>query len=195
MPNPTALTNQPVEIAIVVEKMAIAVLSLGEWLLKQQQQLKQQQRKLAEKQRQIEEQQQEIEQLKEALEKLKNRTSSNSSTPPSADLLKKPSDKSKRKKGEKRGPKYDHPGKTRHGFGEPDQIIELELETCPVCQAAVEPVTAAPRKVQQVAELIEQPVEIREYRRPLCQCNDCGPSGYSQLPPGVWEGFSYGGHL
>lgn len=53
MPNPTAVTNQPVEIAIVVEKMAIAVLSLGEWLLKQQQ-LKQQQRKLAEKQRQIE---------------------------------------------------------------------------------------------------------------------------------------------
>jgi transposase len=173
MPNPTALTNQPVEIAIVVEKMAIAVLSLGEGLLKQQQQLKQQQRKLAEKQRLIEEQQQEIEQLKEALEKLKNRTSSNSSTPPSADLLLKPSDKSKRKKGKKRGPKYDHPGKTRNGFGEPDKIIELELETCPVCQAAVEPVTAAPRKVQQVAELIEQPVEIREYRRPLCQCNGC----------------------
>ncbi|MEG4211705.1 IS66 family transposase, partial [Microcoleus sp. S13_B4] len=110
MPNPTALTNQPVEIPIVVEKMAIAVLSLGEWLLKQQQQLKQQQRKLAEKQRLIEEQQQEIEQLKEALEKLKNRTSSNSSTPPSAELLLKPSDKSKRKKGKKRGPKYDHPG-------------------------------------------------------------------------------------
>jgi transposase len=158
------------------------VLSLGEWLLKQQQQLKQQPRKLAEKQRLIEEQQQEIEQLKEALDQLKNRTSSNSYTPPSADLLLKPSDKSKRKKGKKRGPKYDHPGKTRNGFGEPDQIIELELETCPVCQAAVESVTAAPRKVQQVVELIEQPVEIREYRRPLCQCNDCGWSGYSQLP-------------
>lgn len=177
-----ALTSQPLEIAIAVEKMAIAVLSLAEWLLKQEQHLKQQQRKLQEKQRLIEEQQQEIEKLKEALDKLKNRTSSNSSTPPSADLLKKPSDKSKRKKGKKRGPKYDHPGKTRNGFGEPDQIIELELETCPVCQAAVEPVTAAPRKVQQVAELIEQPVEIREYRRPLCQCNDCGFSGYSQLP-------------
>ncbi|MCW6050142.1 hypothetical protein K4039_08615 [Lyngbya sp. CCAP 1446/10] len=54
MPNPTAVTNQPVEIAIVVEKMAIAVLSFGEWLLKQQQQLKQQQRKLAEKQHHIE---------------------------------------------------------------------------------------------------------------------------------------------
>jgi DNA-binding protein H-NS len=195
MQTQATLRSEPVEIAIAVEKMAMAMQSLAEWLLKQQQQLQQQQRKLQEKQQLIEQQQQEIEQLKEVLDKLKNRNSSNSSTPPSADLLKKPSDKSKRKKGKKRGPKYDHPGKTRNGFGEPDQIIELELETCPVCQAAVEPVTAAPRKVQQVAELIEQPVEIREYRRPLCQCNDCGWSGYSQLPAGVKEGFSYGGRL
>ena len=55
-------TSQPVEIAIAVEKMADTVLSLGEWLLKQQQ-LKQQQRKLEEKQQLIEEQQQQIEQL------------------------------------------------------------------------------------------------------------------------------------
>ena len=190
-----SLFSQPVEIAIAVEKMAHTVLSLGEWLLKQQQQLQQQQRKLTEKQQLIEEQQQEIEQLKEALDKLKNRDSSNSSIPPSADQLKKPSDKSKRKKGFKRGPKYDHPGKTRNGFGQPDKIIELELETCPMCQAAVEPVTASARKVQQVAELVDQPVEIREYRRRLCQCADCGWSGYSQLPPGVIEGFSYGGRL
>jgi len=190
-----AVTNQPQEIAIAVEKMAIAVLSLGEWLLQQQQQLKQQQRKQEEKQQLIEEQQQQIEQLQEALDKLKNRSSSNSSMPPSADLLKKPSDKSKREKSKKRGPKYHHPGKTRNGFGQPDRIIELELETCPVCQGAVEPVTAAPSKVQQVAELVEQPVEIKEYRRPLCQCADCGPSGYSELPPGVKTGFSYGGRL
>ena len=114
------------------------------------------------------EQQQELEQLKEALNKLKNRSASNSSIPPSADQLKKPSDKSKRKKGKKRGSKYDHPGKTRNGFCAPDRIIELALEACPVCQAAVEAVSAAPKKVQQVAELVEQPVEIREYRRPLC---------------------------
>ena len=195
MLKPTARTSEPDEIAIATQKMAQVMLSLAEWLLKQQQQLKQQQRKLQEKQQLVEQQQQEIAQLKEALDKLKNRTSSNSSTPPSADLLKKPSDKSKRKKGKKRGPKYDHPGKTRNGFGEPDKIIELAPETCPVCLKAVEPVTAAKKKVQQVAELIEQPVEIREYRRPLCQCNDCGWSGYSQLPPGVREGFSYGGRL
>ena len=181
MPKTAVLINQPLEIAIAAESMATTVLLIGEWLLKQQQQLKQQQRKLSEKQQLIEEQQQEIEQLKEALAQLKNRDSSNSSIPPSADLLKKPSDKSKRKKGKKRGPKYDHPGKTRNGFGEPDRVIELQPLSCPECQAAVKAHTTAPTKVQQVAELVEQPVEIREYRRPLCQCTNCGWSGYSQL--------------
>jgi hypothetical protein len=53
----------------------------------------------------------------------------------------------------------------------------------------------SPQKVQQVAELVEQPVEIREYRRSLYQCVQCGWSGYSGLPWGVKEGFSYGGRL
>lgn len=86
----------------------------------------------------------------------------NSSVPPSSDQNKKPSDKSKRKKGLKRGQKYDHPGKTRNGFGEPDKIEKLELENCPVCGAAVDLVEQAPKKVTQVAELVDQPVEIRE---------------------------------
>lgn len=109
--------SQPLERAIAPEEMATTVLLIGEWLLKQQQQLKQQQRQLEEQQRLIEAQQQQIEQLNEALDRLKKRSSANSSIPPSADQLKKPSNKSKRKKGKKRGPKYDHPGKTRNGFG------------------------------------------------------------------------------
>ena len=110
-------------------------------------------------------------------------------------LLKKPSDKSKRKKGKKRGPKYNHPGQTRNGFGEPDQIIPLELENCPSCESPLESVEVAPLKVQQVAEIVEQPVEIREYRRPFYQCPHCGWSGYSPMPLGIKEGFSYGGRL
>lgn len=133
--------------------------------------------------------------LTDSLDKLKNRDSNNSSVPPSADQLKKPSDKSKRKRGKKRGPKYDHVGKTRNGFGEPDEVEKLELENCPTCGANVEPVEGAPKKVQQVAELVEQPVEVREYHRPLYQCPQCGWSGYSPMPWGTKEGFSYGGRL
>jgi DNA-binding protein H-NS len=142
--------------------MAHTVLSLAEWLFKQQQQLQQQLGKLAEKQQPPFEQQQEIEQLKEALVKLKNRDSSNRNIPRLADQLLKPRDKRRRKKGFKRGPKYDHPGKTRNGSAQADQIPELERETCRMSQAAVEPVTARALQVQQVAELVDLPVEIRE---------------------------------
>lgn len=175
--------------------MANTVLLIGEWLVKQQQQLKQQQRQIEKQQRLLEAQQQQIEELTDSLEKLKNRSSQNSSVPPSADQLKKPSDKSKRKRGKKRGPKYDHPGKTRNGFGEPDFVEKLELENCPNCGAEIEAVEGAPQKVQQVADLVEQPVEIREYHRPLYQCPKCGWTGYSPMPWGTKEGFSYGGKL
>ncbi len=109
--------------------------------------------------------------------------------------MKKPSDKSKRSRGKKRGPKYNHPGKTRNGFGTPDKSIVLELENCPVCESQLEIVEVEPVKVLKVLEVIEQPVEIREYRRPKYKCPKCGWSGYSPLPWGVKEGFSYGGRL
>ena len=179
---------------IAGEEVASYVL-LVEWLVKLQQQISLQQRLLEEKQHQIETQQKQIEELTDSLDKLKNRDSKNSSVPPSSDQLKKPSDKSKRKKGKKRGPKYNHPGKTRNGFGTPDQVVPLELENCPVCGTELEPLEEAPEKVQQVAEVVEQPIEIREYRRPLYQCPNCGWSGYSPMPWGVKEGFSYGGRL
>ena len=179
---------------VTTKQLATNVL-LVEWLVKLQQQLSRQQRLLDEQQEQLKAQQQEIEQLKEEREQLKNRSSQNSSVPPSSDLLKKPSDKSKRQKGKKRGPKYNHPGQTRNGFGEPDQIIPLELENCPLCESPLEQVESAPLKVQQVAEIVEQPVEIREDRRPFYKCPNCGWSGYSPMPLGIKEGFSYGGRL
>ncbi len=186
--------TQPLIGAVQLDGIAPDVL-LVEWIVKQQRLLKEQQRVIEEQRREISALQKEKEELKDSLEKLKNRSSQNSSVPPSADQLKKPSDKSKRKRGKKRGPKYDHPGKTRNGFGEPDSVEKLELENCPSCGAVVEAVEGAPQKVQQVAELVEQPVSIREYHRPLYQCRECGWSGYRQMPWGTKEGFSYGGRL
>ncbi len=56
-------------------------------------------------------------------------------------------------------------------------------------------VEVAPLKVLKVLEIVEQPVEIREYRRPFYKCPHCGWSGYSPMPLGIKEGFSYGGRL
>ena len=189
-----ATLNTQLANTVAFEGVAINLL-LVEWMVKLQQQLSVKQRLIEEQQQQISEQQKEIEELKEERDKLKNRSSKNSSVPPSSDQLKKPSDKSKRKKGKKRGPKYNHTGKTRNGFGEPDQVVPLELKNCLVCGTELEPVEGATEKVQQVAEVVEQPVEIREYRRPLYKCSNCGWWGYSPLPLAVKEGFSYGGRL
>lgn len=144
----TPQTEPRIEAALI-DGMAQTVL-LIEWAVKQQQLLKQQQRVIEEQRRQLEALQKENEELKDSVDKLKNRSSQNSSVPPSFDQVKKPSDKSKCKKGRKRGPKYNHLGKTRNGFGEPDQVEKLELDACPVCRADVELVAGAPKKVQQV---------------------------------------------
>ena len=144
MTTSSTINSQPV-ISVSEEQLTTNVL-LVEWLVKLQQQISGQQRLISEQQQKIEAQQQEIEQLKEERDKLKNRSSQNSSVPPSSDLLKKPSDKSKRKKGKKRGPKYNHPGQTRNGFGEPDQIIPLELENCPSCESPDEVGGSCPPK-------------------------------------------------
>lgn len=190
-----ALSTDSLGDTIELQEMVTTVLAIGEWLVKQQQQLSVAQRQLSEQQRQIEILQKENEQLKDSLQKLKNRSSENSSVPPSVDQVKKPSDKSKRKKGKKRGPKYDHPGKTRNGFGEADKVENVQLDSCPICGAEVEVVEDAPKKIQQVAELVDQPTEIREYQRHKYQCPECGWSGYAPTPPGVKEGFSYGARL
>jgi len=146
-------------------------------------------------QQQLEAQQQQIEKLKDELSQLKHRGSHNSSIPPSQDLLHKTSRKDARKPGKKRGPKYDHPGSTRNGFGKANQVMRLSLETCPVCGRGVTLVEQAPLKVQQVAELVEQPIEIWEYQRPKYYCDQCGWTGHTPLPWGVKEGFSYGAKL
>lgn len=150
---------------------------------------------LRQQQQQLEGQQQQIEKLSDEVSKLKHRSSHNSSVPPSQDLLKKPSRKQAGKPGKKRGPKYDHPGSTRNGFGQANQIMRSSLETCPECGRGVRVVEQAPLKVQQVADLVEEPIEIWEYQRPKYHCDECGWSGYGPLPWGVKEGFSYGARL
>lgn len=133
----------------------------------------------------------EIEQLKETLKKLTSRDSQNSSQPPSAEAHKKPNKAIQRAR-KKKGPKYGHPGETRNGFERIEQRIELGLEVCPVCAKPLERVDDVPLRRNQIAELVNQPVEVREYVRPFHRCPACEWSGYGELPLGCREDFSYG---
>ena len=134
-----------------------------------------------------------IENLSEKLRKRTQRSSQNSSQPPSSDGYKKPS-RLKKKPGRKRGPKYNHPGKTRNGFGYIDEKVVLEVSQCPNCGGELE-VQEGKVKRQQVVELVPKLVEVKEYERPVYECLECRWQGQADLPMACQEGFSYGGRL
>ena len=155
-------------------------------------------KRIEETEKKLERLQQELEELKETLRKLSERSSQNSSQPSSQDGFKKKSKPKNFKnlsKGKKRGPKYGHPGTTRNGFESVDRQVELTLERCPKCGAALNRVDTVSPKLHQIAELVETLVEVWEYQRPFYQCPACEWSGYAPLPLGCREDFSYGGKL
>lgn len=118
---------------------------------------------------------QEIEQLKVS----RDLDSKTSSKPPSGDILKKPenslsenaaqTDSSKRKPGGQPG----HPGKTRKGFGRVDRWEILRPERCTGCGKTAFLAKALRVETQQVAQLVERPIEIVEYQRQTLVCEYC----------------------
>jgi len=132
--------------------------------------------------------QQRIERLEEELAKAR-KDSSNSSKPPSSDIVKPPKDKTSNGLG-KQGGQRGHPGVNRTPFG-PHQIDRIEeLHPAGGCphghDAPLEPVGEP--KIQQLAKLRKDPLEIIEYRRYGRRCPICAEVVWAQLPAGVVEG-------
>ena len=156
---------------------------------------------IVQQQQVIEQQQQAIEQLTQEVNRLKislGLDSQTSSKPPSTDLLKKPekakeqplaSDAAaKRKPGGQPG----HPGKTRKGFGRVDRYEILRPQVCPHCgslEFTEQPVAVS---VQQVATLVERPIEVVEYQQQGCQCAHCGQVHIAAWPQSIVPGQDLG---
>ena|SRR6476469_1760468 len=121
--------------------------------------------------------------LEQEIEKLKisrDLDSTTSSKPPSSDLLKKSEKKLEAQTEERETPKRKpggqpgHPGKTRKGFGRVDRFEILRPQVCRCCgqgEFSGEPIKI---DTQQVAQLVESPIEIVEYQRYTCICSECG---------------------
>lgn len=114
------------------------------------------------------------------LKEILNADSKTTSKPPSSDLLKKTENQKPQPVGEdenqkrKPGGQPGHEGKTRKGFGRVDRIETLRPEVCPHCGSTHfvdEPLHV---EIQQVAQLVERPIEIVEYHRQTHECVDCG---------------------
>ena len=123
----------------------------------------------------------ELEQEVQKLRVSRDLDSKTSSKPPSGDILKKSEKKQevsdevetpKRKPGGQPG----HPGKTRKGFGRIDRLEILRPEFCACCGSTgfiKEPIKI---ETHQVAQLVERPIEIVDYHRHTCVCQNCGNS-------------------
>ena len=124
-----------------------------------------------------------------------SKNSSNSSKPPSSDIVKPP--KPNNPNGPRRqGGQSGHKGVTRSPFRpeQIDRVEELQPTRCPHGhEGKLEP--TGQTKVQQVAELRQDPLEITEYRLHACRCSICGELVWAQLPPGVVEGQLFGPRL
>lgn len=124
--------------------------------------------------------------------------SQTSSKPPSGDLLKKsekkPEDNQEERETRKRKPggQPGHRGKTRKGFGRVDRVEILRPEFCDCC--GLTSLSGAPIKVeaQQVAQLVERPIEIVEYHRYTCVCQQCGNSQTADWSPKIVPGQDLG---
>lgn len=120
--------------------------------------------------------------------------SNNSSKPPSSDPPNKPSAPEKPTRGAKRGPKAGHPGNARSSFEEPDATVDLRAEICPDCATPLEG-EGALTGTRAVAEMVEKPVIVTEYRSWLRVCPCCGKRVEAPEPQGVLPGFSLGPRL
>lgn len=126
-----------------------------------------------------------------------SRDSTNSSKPPSSDIVKPPkihnSDREvKRKIGAQ-------PGHIKH---EPeslpldaiDRIRDYHLAQCPDCGGALFPADNAPRIIRQI-EIKETPIEIQEHRGHAYWCQHCRKVHYAPLPAEVEKGGLFGARL
>jgi transposase len=138
-----------------------------------------------------------IEKLQQELEKLKERQPSNSKTsskPPSSDLIQKSEtakvDNSKESESQpkrKPGGQPGHIGKTRKGFGRVDRYEISTPDSCEHCGSR-ELSDIIGYSKQQVACLVDRPIEVVEYQRAKCQCNECGAIVIGLVSPGIVPG-------
>lgn len=125
----------------------------------------------------------EVAQLRAELAAAK-KNSSNSSKPPSSDIIKKPKDQPKDGSKRKRGGQPNHPRHERPAFP-PDQVdehFEFRHQQCPDCHGPVVPSKLPPKIIQQI-DLPEptEMVRVVEFRSHACWCRKCQQVHYAPI--------------
>lgn len=138
---------------------------------------------------------QQIALLKDKIAQL-SKNSSNSSKPPSSDIVKPPRTGKPKGNSGKIGGQPGHPKHERPPFT-PDQIDDFQtysLDVCPDCGGVLEFRPEGNRVVQQI-EIISQPVTITEHTGLGYWCEHCQRFHKAPLPPAVEKGQLCGPEL
>lgn len=125
-----------------------------------------------------------------------SKNSSNSSKPPSSDIVKPPAPKRPDGKRRRRGGQPGHRGACRVAFA-PERVDHTEHHHPSVCPLGhrLDPEPTGRAKVQQVAELREDPVVVTEHHVHGHGCPICRKVVWGALPTGVIEGHFFGVRL
>jgi transposase len=134
----------------------------------------------------------ELAELRERLAKLESqlarlaKNSSNSSKPPSSDIVKPAVATGKKRSQRKRGAQPGHPKHERPAFSpeDIDRIKDYHFQRCPDCDGPLE-VLEEPARVLQQIEISARPTRITEHRSRTCRCRKCRKEFVKPLPRAV----------
>jgi transposase len=136
-----------------------------------------------------------IDALEAELAKAK-KNSSNSSKPPSSDMVKPPKPSAKGKKKRNRGAQPGHQQHVRPMFS-PDDVNHIELHTldcCPDCGGSLRLAKRPPNILQQV-EIVDTPTVVTEHQGLAYWCPHCRKFHYASLPEDVLKAGLFGPRL
>jgi transposase len=151
--------------------------------------------RVAEQDKQLAAQRQQIAALEAEVARLK-KNSSNSSKPPSSDIVKPPKPLPPAGGQRKIGGQPGHEAHFRQPFTvqEIHRVQPYTLSICPGCGGRLTPAKVPPRVIQQV-ELVPRLVEVKEHRSGGFYCKHCDQIHYAPLPAAVEQGGLLGPEL
>src|ERR1035437_1187624 len=146
------------------------------------------QKRIAELEKRVVELETENTSLKNEVARLK-KNSSNSSKPPSSDIVKPPKPAGPHGGKRKIGGQQGHERHLRAPFtaAQIDRVVPPTLTTCPDCGGKLTPAKVPPRVIQQV-ELVPRLVEVAEHRAGAFYCRHCDQIHYAPLPAAGEQG-------
>lgn len=135
-----------------------------------------------------------LERRLKSIEEKVEKTSRNSSKPPSSDGLKKGAAEPRRRGEKPGGGQPGHPGATRAMVDAPDAVVELRPQGDCACGLALGGQEGVLKERRQQIEIPEPKTVVTEYRQMKVVCA-CGLEHRGVFPPGVAPNVSFGPRL